>query len=665
MKKTYLTILFLCSLSISTLFAKSGKNSIGMEMVEIPAGYFWMGSIGWGENYDEAPAHKVTISNSFLMGTTEVTNKQYEMFAPEHKKYRGVHGLSIEDDEAVVFISYEDAIAFCKWLSDKEGKTYRLPTEAEWEYACRAGSFSSFWMDDRLPEIYQKNQGRHRNPIPVSTEVGKTPPNLFGLYDMHGNVEEWCLDWYGPYQPDNITDPGGASEGLFRITRGGSHGTPVKHLRSANRMAMIPEDKHWLTGFRIVQSDYPKVSYSSPAPIPPCMSNIKQNKFEWPQPSDKALFEEPITYIHQPDCNLKVPFYSHHHCPAITWSDNGDLLAIWFSCDEESGREMNILASRLRTGSKQWDDASEFFKVPDRNMTGSSLLNDGTGRLIYTNGVEAAGDWQNLAIVKRESHDNGATWSTPELIAPEHQVRHQVIAGMIKTKEGWLIQPADARAEGQGGTAIHISKDNGKTWYDPGEGKSNDFKEGGFGGSIAGIHAGVVQLKNGNLMAFGRGNSIVDKNGLQRMPLSISENMGETWKYTASEFPPIDGGQRLVLLRLNEGPILLISFTNHPTRIKDGQKGLVFKDQQGKEYTGYGLYATLSWDEGKTWPVKKLLTDGKERFLDGGAWTGYFHMDSTHAESKGYMAATQSPDNVIHLLSSKVHYRFNLQWLTE
>ena len=109
-------------------------------MTEIPAGYFWMGSRGWGHDYDEAPVHKVRISECFRMSITEITNAQYEEFRPEHKALRGKNGFSTGDDEAVVNVSFHDAMEYCRWLSEKTGSSYRLPTEAEWEYACRAGT---------------------------------------------------------------------------------------------------------------------------------------------------------------------------------------------------------------------------------------------------------------------------------------------------------------------------------------------------------------------------------------------------------------------------------------------------------------------------------------------------------------------------------------------
>ncbi len=640
------------------------KNSLGMQLTPIPAGSFHMGSHGQGEHYDEFPIHPVTITKPFLMGATEVTNAQYEQFDPSHKELRGKYGLSKGDDEAVIFVDYYKAEAFCKWLSKKEGKTYRLPTEAEWEYACRAGSYWNFWMDDGLHGVYHKNQQNvWGTDSTICLQVGKTPPNPFGLYDMHGNVEEWCSDWYGPYEASAQTDPVGRADGLYKVTRGGSHSTPERFLRSANRMAMLPEDKHWLTGFRVVQADMPQ-SQPLPALEPASQETVSRQKYNWGTPSKAPFFAEPLVYVNTPDCSSGVPFYKHNHCPAVSWCDNGDLLAIWFTCDEESGREMVILESRLKPGATEWTEPREFFRVPDRNVTGSSLLNN-NGTLIHMNGMEAAGTWETLAMVMRTSTDNGATWSRPRMVAPEHARRHQVIAGSSITKEGWLVQAADATPRSNGGTAFHLSKDNGLTWEDMGKTNPGTFKAGASGGTIAGIHAGVVQLSDGRFMALGRGDGIVDRNGLERMPMSISEDNGRTWTYSASEFPPIDGGQRLVLMRLREGPLLLISFTNHPFRLKNGLNGMTFKDKDGNEYTGYGMYAALSFDEGKTWPVKKLLTDGKRRFMDGGAWTGFFNMDSTHAEPRGYLAATQSPDQVIHLLSSRNYYRFNLPWLVE
>lgn len=123
-----------------------------IKMVEIPAGVFTMGSDGRGEDYDEAPAHLVTISRPFRMSVTEITNAQYEEYDPSHREMRGYErGLSIGDNEAVTMVSYYDAEAFCRWLSDKTGRHYRLPTEAEWEYSCRAGTKTEYWTGDTLP----------------------------------------------------------------------------------------------------------------------------------------------------------------------------------------------------------------------------------------------------------------------------------------------------------------------------------------------------------------------------------------------------------------------------------------------------------------------------------------------------------------------------------
>jgi hypothetical protein len=370
---------------------------------------------------------------------------------------------------------------------------------------------------------------------------------------------------------------------------------------------------------------------------------------------EKPYFKGPIEYVKIPP-GSEGPMYSgHNHDPALADCPNGDLLAIWYSCRTEAGRELGIVASRLRYGSEQWGPASPFWDAPDRNDHAPAMWFDGRRTIYHFNGLSAAATWGNLALIMRISTDSGATWSKARLIDSEHGLRHQPIASVFQTREGFIILPCDAVTGGTGGTAIHISRDGGKTWVDAGVGRPiPKFAEGKVGAWIAGIHAGVVQLKDGSLMALGRGNNINS-----RMPMSISKDMGETWTYQASEFAPIGGGQRLVLRRLQEGPILLVSFA-------DRKEGITIRDEAGRERRVYGMFAALSFDEGKTWPIKRLITaGGQAREIDGGGNTGRFIMDDNHAEPKGYLAATQTPNRLIHLITSKQYYVFNLAWLKQ
>ena len=657
-------VIALTSVPLATAGEEAFENSLGMKMVRIPAGAFQMGSEAG--DWDERPVHTVAIRRPFFIAATEVTNSQYERFDPEHKKLRGKRGLSRADDEPAIFVSWHDAVAFCRWLSEREGKPYRLPTEAEWEYACRAGTTTAYHTGDSLPEVYHKSQKFGWDPVPVPLSVAATPPNAWGLCDVHGNVEEWCHDRYGPYPAGPQVDPIGRAEGEMKVTRGGSHNTPVDHLRSANRLGTLPEDRHWLIGFRVVQAELPD-GEPLPAPPPPRWAQeVSQAKHDWSggPNADEPYFAGPIPFVHVPPESNGPLFSRHNHCPSITWCDNGDLLAVWFSTNTERGREMTIAASRLRAGRDRWDPAAEFFKAPDRNMTGSSLYHDGQGKLHHFNGLEAGGGWANLALVMRTSTDNGASWTT-RLIEPHHQPRNQVIDGTLRTREGYLMQPCDAVYGGNGGTAIHMSRDGGQTWTDPGAGTPKpDFQRDPSGATIAGIHAGVVQLGDGRLLAFGRGDNRLGSNDniAQRMPQSISPDLGKTWHYSASPWPPIDGGQRLVLTRLREGPLLLVSYTDSSRLPAEKRQGMLFDDGRGGRFRGFGLFAALSFDEGASWPVRKLITPGEGRF-DGGAWTDEFRTDAARAEPKGYLAATETPDNVVHLISSRLHYRFNLAWL--
>lgn len=685
LKKIIITAILLAAPAAHEARAQAGKATVP-PMADVPAGEFLMGSMGTGADFDEAPAHTVRISHAFRMGRTEITNAQYEQFCPEHALMRGIDSISVADDEPACNLTWIDAARYCQWLSQATGRSFRLPTEAEWEYACRAGTLTPFYTGDGLPGVYHRNQRHTRYLQKVSLHVGQTPPNAFGLCDMHGGVEEWCADWYGLYDSADQTDPSDPTAGTLKVTRGGSHNTPERYLRSANRMAMPPGDSHSLTGFRIVEDICPRpdltplatliaeaeavaseatFSHTSATSAAPT-SHIGTAVWHKSAKADTAYFAEPRVYVIPPECGSGTPFYSHNHQPAITWCDDGSLLAAWFSAEAENSRDMVVLSSRLAPGSDEWEPAREFLRVPDRNLTGTSLLNDGHGTLYHFNGIEQAGDWRNLALAVRTSHDGGLSWTPLRMIEPRHGQRHQVIAGPIVLHDGSIAQLCDAGPEGDDGTSLHIYNESG--CHDPWDGRPQParFEEDSTGSSIAGIHAGIVELSDGSLMAMGRGllSAIKGSDGKMHMPISVSADGGRTWTYHASPFPPIQGHQRLVLMRLAEGPLLLLSFTCHPTRTPADEQGMTFGEGEG-QWRGYGLYAALSYDEGKTWPVRKLLTDGKERVLNGGAWTQFFRMDATHAEPRGYLAATQSPDGIIHLLSSRIHYAFNLKWLEQ
>lgn len=621
---------------------KSHVNSLKMTLLRIEPGEFTMGSPSGGD-FDERPAHRVRISRPFYLGSCEVTNAQYERFDPEHRKLRGKQGFSKNDDEAVLFVSWNEAAAFCRRLSEQEGLPYRLPTEAEWEYACRAGTATPYSTGESFPAAFRKNVGEHEQPPPVSLAVGKTPANPWGLFDMHGNVEEWCGDWYGPYEAGDRVDPVGRADGDFRVTRGGSHSTKLEYLRSANRLGTLPEDTNCMIGFRVALGPAPS---TAPLPVlasPPLAPAKAPSKS--PDPS-KPFFQGPRMYVKIPPGSEGPLFSKHNHDPAIVNCPNGDLLAIWYTCRTESGRELALAFSRLPLGGDEWTPAQPFWDAPDRNDHAPALWTDGK-TIYHFVGLSSAATWGNLAVVLRTSSDSGATWSKARLIAPEHGHRHQPVETVIRTHDGTIVLPCDAVPGGKGGTAVLLSRDGGKSWNDPGEGRPQpEFQTGKSGAWIAGIHAGLVEFRDGRWLAFGRGDTIDG-----RMPQSISADEGKNWSYSASAFPPIGSGQRLVVLRLAEGPLFFASFRNAP---------LLGKSE------GSGLFAALSFDDGKTWPVQKLITDHRpEQTIDGGGNTGRFTLGAKQAEPGGYLSVCQAADGTIHLISSKQHYAFNLAWLRE
>jgi formylglycine-generating enzyme required for sulfatase activity len=224
---------------------KSFKSQQGIEMVYIPPGEFMMGSEN-GEK-DERPVHRVTISQAFYIGRYEVTQAQWQSVMGDNPSgYKNCGGNCPVEN-----VSWDESQNFINKLNESnDGFRYRLPTEAEWEYACRAGTTGDYAGDLDSMAWYEKNSGKKTHP------VGTRQPNGFGLYDMHGNVWEWCEDWYHKTYEGAPTDGSawlGGGEQKKRVLRGGSHYSNAANLRSANRYYYFsPVNRYSDSGFRVV-----------------------------------------------------------------------------------------------------------------------------------------------------------------------------------------------------------------------------------------------------------------------------------------------------------------------------------------------------------------------------------------------------------------------------
>ena len=278
--------------------AVEATNSLGLKLVLIPPGEFLMGStperieqalvqatefkIGADRRYipTEGPQHRVVLTKPFRLSATEITVGQFRRFLESagyetetarlgggntHRRTSPteyVHdpalsyatpGYPVTDGSPATQITWNDAVAFCDWLGREEQAKYRLPTEAEWEFACRAGTTTEYSFGDDLDSLgeyawYGKsNEGR-------SGKVGTKRPNPFGLFDMHGNTREWCGDWYGKtwYKQSPTEDPVGPTTGEGRVLRGGKWLNKPPYLRSAYRFDYWPSYRSQYFGFRVV-----------------------------------------------------------------------------------------------------------------------------------------------------------------------------------------------------------------------------------------------------------------------------------------------------------------------------------------------------------------------------------------------------------------------------
>jgi formylglycine-generating enzyme required for sulfatase activity len=260
------------------------ENSIGMKLAYIPPGEFIMGSPkSEQQKYKEdvnplfngaeqEVQHKVKLSKGFYLGVYTVTQEEYEKVMgknPSHFCAGGegkdaVAGLDTQRFP-VETVSWKEAKAFCQKLSANEGKTYRLPTEAEWEYACRAGTKTAFHFGDMISTDQANFRGDEASVFTNdkkgeyckrTMKVGSFPTNAWGLHDMHGNVWQWCEDWFAReyYSNSPETDPLNDKIGFSRVVRGGRWNILARGCRSANRFGHAPEGQHIYLGFRVARS---------------------------------------------------------------------------------------------------------------------------------------------------------------------------------------------------------------------------------------------------------------------------------------------------------------------------------------------------------------------------------------------------------------------------
>ncbi|MBM3914324.1 MAG: formylglycine-generating enzyme family protein, partial [Sphingomonadales bacterium] len=229
-------------------------DGLKLELVLIPAGTFMMGSPKTEQDRGSNEIlHQVTISNPFYMGKYQVTQKEWQTVMGNNPSHFKGARLPVEQ------VSWDDAMAFCAKVKQQTGQAIRLPTEAEWEYACRAGTTTPFHFGKELNGTQANCDGN--SPYGTTTKgpylgktsaVGSYPSNAWGLHDMHGNVWEWCSDWYGEYPDIRTTDPQGPQKGDVRVLRGGSwYGFPVR-CRASYRSRGNPGNRLSYYGFRVI-----------------------------------------------------------------------------------------------------------------------------------------------------------------------------------------------------------------------------------------------------------------------------------------------------------------------------------------------------------------------------------------------------------------------------
>lgn len=638
--------------------AVSSVNSLGMKMVAIVPGSFVMGAetndfdLGPktpeskdAPSWDETPRHRVNIMHGFRLSEQEVTVDQFRRFQPDFQPTGSFTPYATG-------VSWDDAMAFCQWLSAKEGKTCRLPTEAEWEYACRAGMKTIFWSGDALP---------------------KDDVNPWGLKNMHSGPAEWCYDWHGEYPATEQTDPVGYDAGWAKVVRGGAvRAVTVKNpdgsesigpdtapvwYRSANRCSLMPDTPKFdsnhvcqFVGFRVVEGELPKTTPLHWTPELP-LQGVKQPPADWSAGPDvqkpyfkaRVLIPSPPDFTVAEDCaavGYSRAVQGKVHSGGITFCPNGDLLAISFSSSpgkSESAPNTCMVVTRLRHGAEQWDMPELFYKI--------SGLNDQSGLLWNDNGtIWSFGGGHDLGQIPfrfTTSKDSGATWSELQPAVVTGQTgpfTAQPITSAFRGPDGTIYVATDSRGAK---SLLWASKDEGKTWQDT-------------GGRTVGRHTTFVLLKDGRILGMGGKDSSVEG----YMPKCYSSDLGRTWSAAEkTPFAAVGSNQRPKILRLADGKLFFAG---------DFQNIRMITVPPPDDIKERGSYVALSDDEGQTWKIKRLAMATPHN-----GWTGVPPPKNGKPQhgygTLGYCDAVQTPDGLIHLMASKgkpsMHFAMNEAWI--
>ncbi len=580
-------------------------------------------------DFDEVPAHEVRISHAFRMSVTQVSPEEFAEFDPSYEAHEATPAYAAG-------VTWGQAMAYCRWLSKKTGKPWRLPTEAEWEYVARAGGTKLYGNSD----------------LPLSVDQ----PNAFGVENQEVGRPEWTLDWYGPYQSGEAVDPTGAAESMTRVIRGGgldwrhtaTRTTPDLNLpatapyfsRPANRASAPPSygSEYGNIGFRVVQAPMPETPHT-PGWHYFFQTAVKQTTILGGPSLSLAIdtpdLSKPIYRTHElfPELdgkNMAAVGWKlgiargigvNYHNSAIQVLPNGDLLAAFYNTpDYEDDPDQTVMTMRRRAGTERWDMPEPWPIFADAALAAPVIWNDPAHR--SQPGGKTWFFWGFPRLIGAPpfawatSDDSGATWSAahfPVFPKPIGRYVSQPINSIVRGPDGTIYMPTDSTGrepDGNGSvSAVWGTKDEGRTWFDT-------------GGRTAGRHTTIVIAKNGNLLGFGGKNSSIDG----KMPLATSDDDGKTWVKSKTPFDPLASGERPSVIRLLDGKLFFVADYN-PHHQKH-----VHKD---------GAYVALSSDDGKTWTIKQL----PENIL-----------------TVGYTTSTQGPDGIIHIVTTKnkVNYEIEL-----